>query len=318
MRVLVAGATGVLGQALLAALNRAGHEPIGIARRPEGLLQIERIGAKSVRGDVLDGDAMRRIVSEIRPDAVVNLASAIPRKLRVNPKDWGPNDRLRTDGTANLLRAAEETGLRLFVQQSVGYICPPQGDCWMTEDAALSSNPFLRAAVRMEEMVRDSPVVTVLLRYAALFSVDSWHTQQSIGVLRRGLLPIVGAGDAYLSAIHVEDAVQAIVRALDNADGARNQVFNVVDDDPARQRDFLTYAARLLKGPPPRQVPPMMAKMVVGSLTVDILGASYRMSNDKIKRMLGFAPAYPSYREWFARIVAEVGDRDFTPSDDLS
>src|SRR5215468_7997401 len=99
MRVFVAGATGVLGRALLPELTAAGHEAVGLARSPEKLLTVDRMGAQAVRGDVLDAAGIRRLVEEARPDAIVNLATAIPLKLRLNPKDWEQNDRVRVEGT---------------------------------------------------------------------------------------------------------------------------------------------------------------------------------------------------------------------------
>src|ERR1051326_3420034 len=180
MRVFVAGATGVLGRALLPQLKAAGHEVFGLARTPEKLLQVAGLGTVAMRGDVLDADAMRRLVRETQPEAIVNLATIIPLKLRINPKEWEPNDRVRVEGTANLLAAGQEVGVRLFVQESVGYVCQSQGAGWIYEDAPRSTHPFLHATLQMEDMVQSSALPTVLLRLAALMSADSWHTQQSV------------------------------------------------------------------------------------------------------------------------------------------
>src|SRR5579871_878376 len=111
MRVFVAGATGVLGRALTPLLLAAGHEMIGLARTPEKLLQLDRMGALTARGDVLDAPGIRTLVQNARPDAMVNLATSIPLKLRIDPKDWEHNDRIRVEGTSNLLAAGQEAGV---------------------------------------------------------------------------------------------------------------------------------------------------------------------------------------------------------------
>jgi nucleoside-diphosphate-sugar epimerase len=318
MRVLVAGATGVMGRALLAQLNAAGYEAFGLARTPQGLLTVDTLGAKAVRGDVLDAEAMRRVLIETQPEAIVNLAKATPRRLRINPKDWEPNDRVLTEGVANLLAAAKEIGrARLFLQQSVGYVCASQGDGWIEENAPYSPHEFMAATRRMEALVQQSGVPSTLLRFAALMSADAWHTQQSIAALRRGLLPIVGDGSAYFSLIHLDDAIQALLCALANPENAAGQIFNVVDDEPARMREVLPFAARLLQAPAPRQIPPFLAKIAAGALTIEIFSASYRMTNAHIKQELGFTPRFPSYRELWTQIAAEVANRDFAPSEDL-
>lgn len=316
MRVFVAGATGLLGRALLPQLTAAGHSVLGLARTPEKLVLVDSLGAQAVRGDVLDGAAMSDLFRQHWPDAVVNLATAIPLKLRINPKDWELNDRIRTEGTCNLLAAARAVDATLFVQESVGYICETQGDQWIDEEAPRSSHPFLRSTVEMEDRVRATPN-GVLLRYGAVTAADSWHIQQSVTALRRGVMPIVGDGAPFISMIHVEDAAQAVVRVLANPAAAAGQTLNVVDNEPTRMREVWPYVAKQLHAPPPKHVPVFMAKMAVGALTLEILTASYRMTNHKIRELLQFSPCYPTYRETWQQIAQAVAGREFTPSEDL-
>lgn len=318
MRILVAGATGVMGRALLPRLQEAGHTVFGLARTPRGLLDVSLTGATPVRGDVLDAGAILRAVREAHPEVIVNLTSAIPRRLRVQPEDWAEDERVRVEGTVNLLTAARETDVRLFVQSSAGYVCAPRGEDWIDEEAPLSTHPFLRAMLRMEEQVRAAPIPGVLLRFAALMAPDAWHTQQSVTALRRGLLPIIGDGSAYLSLIHVEDATQAVLCALASPDVAAGRVYNVVDNAPARMREVLPFAAHALGASPPRMVPAFLARMLVGALTLEVFTASYRLSNARIRRELGFEPRYPTYREIWTQIAQAVSGKDFAPSTDLN
>ena len=113
--------------------------------------------------------------------------------------------------------------------------------------------------------------------------------------------------------LHVSDAVQAILLALEKPELAAGQTFNVVDNAPDRMRDILPYAAQLLHAPTPRTVPPLMAKMIVGALTIDVLTQSHRMSNAKIKQILGFEPRFPTYRETWTQIARDIGNRDLPP-----
>lgn len=317
MRVFVAGATGVLGRAALPLLLTAGHTVLGLARTPEKLLQVERTGASAIRGDMLDVVSIQRAVEKAQPEIILNLATAIPLRLRVSPKDWETNDRVRREGSANLLAAAKTAGVRLFVQESAGYLYASRGDAWLGENAPLSPHPFSQATRQMEELVHKADIPTVVLRFAVLTSADSWHTQQSIAALRRGMLPVIGDGAAYVSIIHAEDAAQAILHVIEKPAASAGQTFNIVDDEPAPMHAILPYAAQVLHAPAPRRVPPFMAKAVVGALTLEVLTASYRMSNAKIKQTLGFAPHYPTYRESWNQIAQAVAGRDFSPSDDL-
>ena len=271
---------------------------------------MDTMGAIAARGDVLNRDAMRRLMIEHKPDSVVNLATSIPLKLKIHPHEWEMNDKVRTDGTANLLAAALDVRAHLFVQESVGYVCLPLGPGWIDEESPVTDHPFLQGTLKMEQLIRESAVPTTLLLFGALTSADSWHTQQSITALRRGMLPVVGDGSAYMSLIHTHDAAQAIVRALANPGAAQDKTFNVVDDAPATMDEVFPFAAQQLSAPKPKHVAPLVAKIAVGGLTVDLLLASYRMSNARIKEVLKFAPRYPTYRETWAQIAQEVGSRD--------
>ena len=322
MRVFVTGATGLIGRTLIPALIAEGHTVLGLARTPEKLLAVAQIGATPLRGDVLDAQTMSRAIADARPDAIVNLATRIPLKLRVSLDDWKENDRVRLEGTRNLLAAVKaaikpDAGLRLFVQESFDQVCAPQGDQWIDENAPLNRHPFLHATEQMETLVRSSNLPTTLLRLSVLNSANSWHTQQSLMALRRGLLPIIGDGNAFVSMVHIQDAVQAILRTLQQPETAAGETFNVVDNEPVRMRDLFPYAAKLLNGPPPRTVPPMMAKLVVGSLTIDVLTQSHRMTNAHIRQCLGFEPQYPTFRETWAQVLQEIGNREFATSEDL-
>jgi len=316
MRVFVAGATGVLGRALLPRLAAAGHSVYGLARTPAKLLSVENMGANAVRGDVLDRETMSNLFRAYRPDAVVNLATSIPLKLRINPSDWEMNDRIRIDGTRNLLSAAREVEVRLFVQESVGYICTSRGDEWMDEEAPRSQHAFLRTTLEMEDQVRASPAGAVF-RFGAVTSADSWHIQQSIAAMRRGMMPIIGAGEAFISMIHAADAAHAVVCALADPLSAAAHTFNVVDDEPVRMRDLWPYAAAMLHAPPPKHVPAFMAKLAVGAVTLEVLTASYRLTNTKIRERLQFNARYPDYREAWRQIAQDVNGMEFAPPIEL-
>jgi nucleoside-diphosphate-sugar epimerase len=305
MRVFVAGATGVIGRALLPRLISNGHAVVALCRAPSGLLLADKLGAVAVRGDVLDAPAVLRLFQEHRPEAVVNLATKIPLKLRVDPADWIENDRVRLEGARNLAAASREIGARILVQESVGYVCAPHADRWITETSPLTDHPFMQATIAMEKAVLDAGTPWTVLRFGAIMAADAWHTQQSIAGLRKGLLPIVGDGSAYMSLVHVQDAAHAIVRALDNPEAASGEVFNVADMSPAPMNEIFSFAARAVGAGQPKHVPAFLAKALVGALTVDLLLASYRMSSEKAAGFLGYAPAYPTHREIWSQVTAE-------------
>lgn len=317
MHVFIAGASGILGRAVIPRLLRDGHRVTGLGRTPDKLLLIDRLGAAAVRGDILDTEALRALLVAARPDIVINLATAIPLRLKVEPRDWEPNDRIRVDGTLSLARGCEAAGVSLLIQESVGYVCTSRGADWITEESPRSRHPFLKATVQMEDIVRSAKTPGTILRLGALMAPDSWHTQQSVAALRRGMLPIIGRGNAFLSMIHVDDAARAIVNVIALPDVAAGATYSVVDSAPAAMSEVFPYAARVLNAPEPKHVPALLAKLIVGSVTVDILTASYRMSNRKIREEISFEPEYPTYKETWKQIAQSLSDRNILVSEEL-
>src|SRR6476646_8534024 len=117
MKVLVAGASGVIGRPLLPLLESAGHEVIGLARTPQpGPTPMLAV-------DALYREAVAAAVREVAPDAVVNMLTAIPARLnpRRMPAEFALTNRLRTEGTRKFVDAARATGVRKLVNQGLAY-----------------------------------------------------------------------------------------------------------------------------------------------------------------------------------------------------
>lgn len=121
MRVSVAGATGVIGRRLLPLLTSRGHEVVGLARSYGAAVEVEMLGAVVAEADALDSEALSRVVKDAAPDAVVHLLTAIPAKLnpRRMSRDFAQTNRLRTEGTRNLLYAAEQAGAKRVITEGL-------------------------------------------------------------------------------------------------------------------------------------------------------------------------------------------------------
>ena len=164
------------------------------------------------------------------------------------------------------------------------------------------------SAVTMERLVREAGLLhglpAAILRGGLLYHEESSRTREMIAGLRAGSLPIVGMGANFWSMIHVEDMARACVLAAEAQPAG--QAFLVVDDEPVRWRDLFTHLAREVGGPRPHYVPPPLARCTLGGLTVDLLTASLRCRNGKLKRQLDWQPRFPTYREGIAAILGSV------------
>jgi nucleoside-diphosphate-sugar epimerase len=151
----------------------------------------------------------------------------------------------------------------------------------------------------MERAALSGAPIAVLLRYAGFYGPGTWLAREGmVGKrARRGGYPIVGSGAAVSSFIHVEDAASAAVAALD---AQRSAVYNVADDDPAPATVWMPEYARAMGGPPPRRVPVFLARLLLGTPFTVFLTSARGISNAKIKRELGWRPAFGSWRDGFA------------------
>jgi 2-alkyl-3-oxoalkanoate reductase len=304
MRVFVAGATGVIGTALVPRLVKAGHEVTAMTRSVLRAAQLEAIGANPVVCDVFDADGVRAAMASASPDAVIHQITSLPPRL-----DWGDpgvfdaNNRVRTEGTRILVDAALDSGARRLVAQSIAFVYAPTGDRVKHEDAALFTDAppplggLVAAIVEHEQRVtRTAGIDGLVLRYGMLYGPGTYHDRlgsAAADIIAARVPLVVGATGLY-SWLHVDDAATAAVAALER--GAPG-IYNVVDDEPAAQPEWLPVLARALRAAPPTAAeappPPHAPEM-------SLRGAS----NAKAKRELGWRPRYASWREGFAASLA--------------
>ena len=302
MRIFLTGATGVLGRRALPLLTGAGHSVTAVARRPQSRADLAREGASPIELDLFDANAVGKAVAG--HDAVINLATHLPAGFRAFlPGAWKENDRIRRVVSANLVDAALAGGAARFIQESFAPVYPDRGDQWIDERVPIAPVAYNRTVVdaeRSAERFSGGGGTGVVLRFALLYGPDSWFTRDLIRYVRRGWAQVPGAADAYISSVSHDDAAAAVVAAL----GAAPGIYNVVDDEPMRRREFFDSLAGVLGVPPPRLPPPWL-KYLFGSLG-EMLARSLRISNRKLRDACGWAPRYPSMREGWPAVVAEL------------
>jgi NAD dependent epimerase/dehydratase family enzyme len=122
--------------------------------------------------------------------------------------------------------------------------------------------------------------------------------------VRKRQLSIVGSGRGVTSFIHIDDAASAAVAALD---AQTSGVFNMVDNDPASAAEWMPAYARALSAPPPRRVPVLLARLVLGESLTEWITTMRGASNRAAVSALGWKPRFPSWREGFVASLSPQG-----------
>ncbi len=304
MRVLVAGGTGVIGRQLVPLLGACGHEVVVLSRRPPHQGAVSGT-VRHEKADLLDIRQVRSAFRSARPDAVIHTATAIPAEInpRKLAKDFAVTNRLRTEGTRNLLATAAKIGTDRIITQGLAYAYDPAGGDPATEDDALWVSPPAQfapvlAALRDHEQ-QTTEAGGLVLRLGHLYGPGSAYASDGsfASQVRARKVPLVGGGTAMFSFVHAHDAATAIVAALDKP---VTGVLNVVDNDPAPMSTWLPEYASMLAARPPKSAPAMLARLAVGSWGVAFMTQLRGADNARARLQLDWKPRFGSWRTGLA------------------
>jgi nucleoside-diphosphate-sugar epimerase len=300
MHILIAGATGAAGRALIPHLIENGHTVTGTSRSAAKAGEIRALGATPAVMDGLDAQAVKRVIDEADPDVIVHQMTALSdMKLGKIDSQFKVTNRLRTEGTRNLI-SAMKPGTKLITTSFAGWPYARSGGPIKTERDPLDPTPpkgirESHAAIRtLEQLTIEHG--GIVLRYGGFYGPGTGMAPDGdqAKMIRERKLPIVGSGEGIWSLLHVEDLATATLAAIEH--GRPGEIYNVVDDEPAAVKEWLPHLAKQFGAKPPRKVPAFLARMIGGPAAVMMMTTSRGASNEKAKQELRWAPRH-SWRE---------------------
>jgi UDP-glucose 4-epimerase len=287
--IVITGSTGVIGRHAVRELLAAGHRVTGVTRSARGRETLASLGARAVEADVFDEASLRRVFDGA--DAIVNLLTHIPSVDRMaEPSAWDENDRLRTEASAAIARAAGAAGARRLVQESIAFVYADGGDAWLDEDSPAVGGGVTTTALTAERNARELfDGDSVVLRFGLFMGPDSESTLAALEAARGGASIAVGPPGAYRPMLWLDDAAAAIAAALRAPAGT----YNVADTDPATNAEIDTALA---------------AAVGVGALRPQApqdgpLARSQRVSSRRLREATGWAPRMRAGTETWGRIA---------------
>lgn len=303
LRIFIAGGTGVIGRRVVPALVSAGYHVTGASRSHEGRTRLAAMGAEPVAMNMFDEQDVSRAVG--KQDVVINLATHIPPSTTkmLFPSQWRENDQVRRVGSKNIVIAARTGGADCVIQESFAGIYEDGGDNWIDEKWPVRPARYNRTVLDAENSATQFTKWGgrgVVLRFANFYGPDSVVTREMIGMVRKGVSPLIGPREAYISSISHDDAATAVVDALHAPAG----IYNVCDDEPLRRGEWIASLAKALGVGMPRPIPWWLAKL--GGSTSELLARSQRLSNKKLREVTDWRPVAASVRDAWPRVVEEM------------
>ncbi len=294
MKVFIAGATGAIGQPLSEKLLLHGHEVFGMTRSQEKSKVLESQGVVPVVADAFDYNAVDSAMQKIKPEVVIEQLTSLPQNY--TPEEMRATDelntKLRLEGGANVQKAAQSAGVSRYIIQSAGFLyAPGEGLADESTSFAFDSTPFIARAAHVYKDIEDRVISSsemdgIALRYGFFYGPGTWYEKEgSVSELvRQQGLPVVGDGGGVWPFIHVEDAAEATISAMER--GNRG-TYNIVDDDPSKVSVWLPAYAKWLEAPTPIHIE---AEQMNEPDFLYYLTKLRGASNAKAKSELGFKP----------------------------
>lgn len=273
MRVLISGATGLIGTELAKQLKELGHTPVRLVRRAPK--NTDEIFIDASQGK-LDFSVMDTI------DAVVNLAGATTGRIPWTKKYMKEIVDSRLETTRLLVEAINSSNNppKVLVSGSASGIYGDRGDELLDEDSGKGEGFLSDLAFAWEEEAKKAKTRVVLIRTTMVMSKKLGALGKLLPLIKLGVGGPLGSGKQWWAWISLEDQARAIIHLIENqqATGA----YNITAPEPATCEQIVRALGKALHRPTLFRVPAWLMNLVIGVAAKELLLCSQKMSADKL------------------------------------
>lgn len=287
MKVLISGASGLVGTEVAAQLRKLGHQPVRLTRsQPKSS---EEVFWNPATGE-LDPSVMEDI------DAVVNLAGATTGKIPWTKSYMKEIIDSRINSTNTLVNAinAASKKPKVLVSGSASGIYGDRGDEWLDESSSKGEGFLSDLAFEWEAAANKAKTRVVLVRTTLVMSKKLGALGKLLPLIKLGVAGPLGSGKQWWAWISLEDEARAIIHLIENSDcqGA----YNLTAPEPATCAEMIHELGRQLKRPTFFRVPAFAMKLLIGVAAEELLLCSQKMKSHRLKES-GFEFKHPTLRE---------------------
>ncbi|MBF9297625.1 NAD-dependent epimerase/dehydratase family protein [Mammaliicoccus sciuri] len=248
-KIFVTGATGLIGTKLTKRLIEEGYEVAGLTTSEKGKEKLDNAGVKAYIGNILEYDTIEKSIGDFKPDIIMNEITDLKQV------DMSANTKVRIEGTRNLVEAAIKHDVPHIQSQSIAFVYEA-GDTLATEETSLdydASGDRKITVDGVEGLEKESARLNkhVILRYGLLYGPGTWYGKDGM-IYNQFINGEVTMTDGVQSFIHIDDAVETAIQALNFESG----IYNVADDDPVKGDDWAKWYANELNVSPTLNIEP--------------------------------------------------------------
>lgn len=318
MSVFITGATGVLGRPVVRQLRKQGRTVKALSRSAANHEMLESLGAIPVEADLFDAHALARVMAGC--DTVLHLATRIPASSKLKKRGvWDENDRIRREGTAAVVEAAEQAGVGTTLYPSVSLFYASAGDTWIDATNAMQDvtgppRSTLDAEATVAEFAAGSSDRRgIVLRFGTFYGPTSADSRQMLAMAHKGIAMPLAPPSAYRSLIWIDDAASAVVAACDRAPSG---TFDVVEDDPSTQAQAQAALAHAVGRKSLWTLPRWLLRLFLPADLRELAARSQRISSARFRDATAWRPTVPNQKVGWLR-MAEAAARDALPQPPL-
>jgi nucleoside-diphosphate-sugar epimerase len=301
MNIFLAGGSGAIGVPLVRMLVADGHQVTASTRSSANATLLRGLGATPAIVDALDAEALKHVVVAAQPTHVIHELTALPKGGPKSVADLEATNRLRAEGTRNLIAAAVAARATRLIGGSFALIGASKDGVPPDRQPAASAVNSMESQIL--EASRSGAIEGIVLRYGLFYGPENPSTVQMISVVQRRWMPIIRGDQGLLPYIHVDDAARATIAALDRAPAG--STYDIVDNRAVSASEFLQTIAELAGAPRPFAIPSWLLRLVAPYM-MRMIELRLPLSNAKARADLDWNPLFPTIREGLMQTLRHV------------
>ncbi len=284
MRVLISGASGLIGTEVARQLKELGHEPIRLTRK-------QPASNGEVYWNPAKGELDPKVIETI--DAVVNLAGATTGKIPWTKKYMQEIIDSRIDSTRTLVNAINNATNKpkVLISGSASGFYGDCGDEWLSEESPKGTGFLSDLAAQWEDEAKKADTRVVLVRTTLVMSRKLGALGKLLPIMKLGLGGPLGTGKQWWAWISLEDEARAIIHLIQNEQ--TSGPYNLTAPEPATCAQVIKALAKGLNRPAIFKIPTFLMRTVIGVAAEELLLCSQKMTSHRLQES-GFEFKHPT------------------------